>query len=100
MLKEEQNLIYEEIQLEEGEILAEEILKGKGVIFDWWTSLQIKSRMDEKIGFHEKGMEFHKILLNEGDKYIQKMYKVLLTIKMEDKTVTEVMIEWAKIFWI
>lgn len=53
---------------------------------------------DEKISFHERVMEFDKILLNEKDKYIQKMHKALLKIKMEDKTVNEKMIQWAKNF--
>lgn len=61
-LRQDQNLNYDELLNEEGELLQNDDLENKGIFLDWWTKMQIKSRIkeDEKIDFREKGMAFKK----------------------------------------
>lgn len=52
----DQNLSYDQLLDKKGKLLREEELDKKGISLEWWTKVQIKSKVkeDSKTGFYEK----------------------------------------------
>uniref|UniRef100_A0A2D4H6V9 Uncharacterized protein n=1 Tax=Micrurus lemniscatus lemniscatus TaxID=129467 RepID=A0A2D4H6V9_MICLE len=90
---------YKELKTDEGGLKTQTQLKTQGIEIGWWSYVQIQTKHKkdkEQFGFYNTDQELDKILQGSEKKMITKMYNCLLKFKMEEETVEESMITWAK----